>query len=189
MDIDKIKNAKTKKIGKKIEYLKTVDSTNIYAERIANNLDEHGKIIIAEKQTEGIGTKGRKWYTGENNIAMTIILNSNISMDKLDGITVKIAKCVKEAIFELYNIQLEIKEPNDLMLNNKNICVILTKFNTIGDKINYIIIGIGMNVNETVFDKSIIKIATSLKKEYNRDFSREDIIIKIIENLELEIER
>ena len=189
LEIEKIKKAQTKIIGKQIEYFKEINSTNIYAEKIADRPEENGKVIIAEIQTNGIGTKGRSWYTGVgNNIAMTIILKPKCNLEKLEGITVKIAECIKEAIFKLYNIQLEIKKPNDLILNNKKICGILTKINTIGEKINYLIIGIGLNVNEEHFDKETINIATSLKKEFKKEFSREDIIIKIIEILEKELE-
>lgn len=189
LEIEKIKKAQTKIIGKQIEYFKEINSTNIYAEKIADRPEENGKVIIAEIQTNGIGTKGRSWYTGVgNNIAMTIILKPKCNLEKLEGITVKIAECIKEAIFKLYNIQLEIKKPNDLILNNKKICGILTKTNTIGEKINYLIIGIGLNVNEEHFDKETINIATSLKKEFKKEFSREDIIIKIIEILEKELE-
>lgn len=189
LEIEKIKKAQTNIIGKKIEYFKKIDSTNTYAEKIANNPGENGTLIITDIQTNGIGTKGRRWYTGEaNNIAMSIILKPQCKIDKLKGITVKIAKCIKKAVQNLYNIELEIKEPNDLILNNKKICGILTKISTIGEKINYLIIGIGLNVNEEDFNEETIKIATSLKKEFNKEFSREDIIIKIIEILEKEIE-
>lgn len=190
LNIEKIKKANTNIIGKQIEYFKEIDSTNIYAEKIANNPKENGKIIIAEIQTNGIGTKGRIWYTGTGkNIAMTIILKPKCQLKKLEGITIKIAECIKKAICELYNIELSIKEPNDLILNNKKICGILTKTSTIGEKINNLIIGIGLNVNEENFNKDTIEIATSLKKEFKKEFSREDIIIKIIEILEKEIKK
>ena len=189
MKKEKIKKAQTKIIGKKIEYFEQIDSTNIYAEKIANKSEENGKIIIADIQTNGIGTKQKKWYTGKgNNIAMTIILQPKCNLKQLNGITVKIAECIKKAIYELYNIELSIKKPNDLILNNKKMCGILTKANTIGEKINYLIIGIGVNVNEEDFNEETINIATSLKKEFKKEFSREDIIIKIIEILEKEIE-
>ena len=73
-------------------------------------------------------------------------------------------------------------------MNGKKICGILTKVNSIGEKVNYIVIGIGINVNEEIFDEETQSIATSLKKEYKKVFCREDIIIKIIELLDKEIE-
>ena len=81
-----------------------------------------------------------------------------------------------------------IKEPNDLFLNNKKICGILTEINTIGEKINYLLISFGFNVNEDEFSEETNNIATSLKKEYNKEFEREKIISCIIEKLETEIE-
>ena len=146
-------------------------------------------MIIAETQTNGIGTKGRAWYTGESkNIAMTIILKPNCPISTLEGLTVKIAECMQKTIRELYQINLEIKEPNDLMLNGKKICGILTEINTISERINYLLISLGFNVNEDVFSKETENLATSLKKEYGKDFLREEIIKKFIEILEKEIE-
>ena len=94
---------------------------------------------------------------------------------------------MKNVIKKLYNINLKIKKPNDLMLNNKKICGILTEISTIGEKINYMLISLGFNVNEEKFPEEIENIATSLKKEYNKEFKREDIIITFIEDLEMSI--
>ena len=189
MKIEKIKKSKTKEIGKSIEYFEQIDSTHKYAKKIALENEENGKIIIADMQTAGIGTKGRTWYSGKaKNIAMSIILKPKIKIKKLEGLTIKIANCMKKSIYELYNIDLNIKEPNDLLLNNKKICGILTEINTIGEKINYLIISIGFNVNEDNFSTEIKDIAISLKSEFKRDFKREEIIIKFIENLEKELE-
>ena len=189
MNLEKIKNANTKYIGKEIEYFKEISSTHAYAKEIAMQGKQNGKIIIAETQTNGIGTKGRSWYTGESkNIALTIILKPECSISRLEGLNVKIAKCMQKAIQELYGICLEIKEPNDLMLNGKKICGILTEINTIAEKINYLLISFGLNVNENVFSEETENIATSLKKEFGEEFSREDIITKFIEILEKEIE-
>lgn len=189
MDLEKIKNANTRKIGKKLEYFEKISSTHKYAKEIAMQKDSDGKLIIAEMQTDGIGTKGRTWYTGKNkNIAMTIILKPQCKISKLEGLTIQTAECMKKAIYDLYQIYLEIKEPNDLMLDGKKICGILTQINTISEKINYLIISLGFNVNEDNFSEETQNIATSLKKEYNQNFEREEIIKKFIEILEKEIE-
>ena len=115
---------------------------------------------------------------------MTIILKPNKKVVELEGLTVNIAKAIKKAIFELYNIELNIKEPNDLLLNKKKICGILTEVNSIGEKINYLLISIGFDVNETEFPQELEDIVTSLKKEYKKEFSREEIIVQIIKNIE-----
>lgn len=185
MNIQRIKKANTNKIGKQIEYYKEIESTHTYAKKIAHNIKNDGKIIIAEVQTAGIGAKGRKWYTGaEKNIAMTIILHTKSKVKELNGLTTKIAKCIQETIGELYGYKLEIKEPNDLMLKGKKICGILTEVHTRGEKIEYLLISFGFNVNEEEFSEETKEIATSLKKEYKREFLREDIIAKVIEKIE-----
>lgn len=164
----------------KINYYKEIKSTHLHAKEIQNKGDV---VLIAEEQTAGIGTKGRKWHTGENkNIAMTIIKHPKCKISELEGITIKIAEDIKEVIKEMYGYELQIKIPNDLMLNNKKICGILTEVHTQGDKIEYLLISIGFNVNETEFGE-FNDIATSLKKEYQKEFNREEIIINIINKI------
>ena len=181
MNIKKIEE----QTNQKIEYYKEIESTHKYAKKIEN---QGNKIIIAGKQTGGIGTKGRKWHTGEDkNIALTIIVHPNCEIKKLEGLTTLIAEKIQDSIYELYKYKLQIKEPNDLMLNDKKICGILTGINTISEKINYLLISLGFNVNEDNFSKETENIATSLKKEFGKEFCREDIIKKFIEILEKEI--
>ena len=185
MNLEKIRNAKTKIIGKKIEYFKEIESTHIYGRKIAEDKESDGKVLLAEVQTGGIGTKGRSWYTGYGkNIAMTIILHPKCKIDELDNLTVEIAEKIKEAIYELYVYKLEIKKPNDLIFNGKKICGILTELHSQGEKIKYLLISFGFNVNEDSFSEETKEIATSLKKETGKDFIREEIISKIIEKLE-----
>lgn len=185
MNIEKIKKAKTKKIGKQIEYYQEISSTHTYAKKIATDTENDGKIIIAEKQTEGIGTQGRKWYTGiGKNIAMTIILHPKSKAKDLGSLTIRIAEAIQSAINQMYGYNLEIKYPNDLIIKGKKICGILTEIHTRGEKIEYLLISFGFNVNEDKFSEETKNIATSLKKEFNKEFEREEIIIKIIEKLE-----
>lgn len=184
MKIEEIEKSNNIYIGKKVQYFETIESTHKYAKGNIDNI-ENGSIIIAETQTGGIGTKGRTWHTGkENNIAMTIVLKPNKKVKELENLTVDIARAIQKATRELYNIELKIKEPNDLLLKEKKICGILTEVNSIGERINYLLISIGFNVNETEFPVELERIVTSLKKEYDKEFSREEIIIKSIENLE-----
>lgn len=184
MNIEYLKNAKTKNIGKNIIYYKEINSTHIYAKENINILED-GTVILADIQTSGKGTKGRKWFTGSgSNIAMTIILKPKCSIENINTLTVDIAKIIKKTINELYNYNLDMREPNDLFLNEKKISGILTESSTIGNKLNYIILSIGFNVNEDNFNEDTYNIATSLKREFKREFSREEIIIKIVENID-----
>ena len=177
MNIEKIEQ----ETNQKIKYYKKIDSTHLYAKKTEKEGDQ---ILIAEIQTAGIGTKGRKWHTGENkNIAMTIIKHPSCKIEELEGITTKIAESIQQIINKMYGYKLKIKMPNDLMLNDKKICGILTEVHTQGGNIQYLLISIGFNVNEDKFSEEVKDIATSLKKEYKKEFCREDIIINIINYL------
>ena len=105
-------------------------------------------------------------------------------INQLSNLTIDIATKIKEAIKELYDYNLEIKEPNDLLLNNKKICGILTEIHTQGEQIKYLLISFGFNVNEESFSEETKNLATSLKNEFKNDFCREEILKKILEKLE-----
>lgn len=168
----------------KIEKFKQIKSTHTYLKENNNKYTET-TVILADEQTGGIGTKGRSWHTGSNkNIAMSIIYRPQKEVKELEGLTLEIAKRIQKAISKNYNIKLTIKKPNDLMLNEKKICGILTESNTIGNKINYVIISIGFNVNENNFPKELENIATSLYKETGKEFDKQKIIEDFIQTLE-----
>ena len=168
---------KTKIIGKKIFFFEEIDSTQEYAKKLAQKNIENGSIVLTQYQSNGVGTHGRKWYSEKNsNISFTIILYPKCSIQKLNNLTKDIAKCIVEAIYKTYKVNTNIKDPNDIILNGKKIGGILTQIITNGENIKYLLIGIGINVNGVNFPEELEKIATSLKKEYNIEFSKEKII-------------
>ena len=185
MNLEKIKAANTKYLGKNVVYLKQTTSTQEVAKKLIKKEIENGSVIITDDQLEGKGTKGRKWISSkEKNIMMTIILYPNTEVFKLEGLTIKIAQAIKAAINQLYGYLLTIKEPNDLYLNGKKIAGILTQSTSMQNQVKNLYIGIGFNVNENNFPEELKSIATSLKKEYQKDFDREEIIGKILEEIE-----
>jgi BirA family biotin operon repressor/biotin-[acetyl-CoA-carboxylase] ligase len=123
------------------------------------------------------GTHGRKWYTDEeNNIAFSFFIKTNCNANKLEGITTEIAETMIFVFKELYNIELEIKIPNDIMCNNKKLGGILTQSKLSGNNAKYLVIGIGINTNQKIFDKDIEDIASSIKKEFNIEINRNRVI-------------
>ena len=187
MNIDKIKNANTKILGKNVIYYDEISSTQDIIRNLAEKHVENGTIVIADNQVNGKGTKGRTWVAEKNkNITMSLIMYPNCKVEKLEGLTIEIARQIVKAIKELYGYKLKIKEPNDLMLNDKKICGILTQCTTLKETVCYVLIGIGFNVNQVEFNKELSDIATSLKKEFNIEFEREEIVAKILENLKVD---
>ena len=173
-----LENLETDFIGRKEIFYKEIDSTQKEIwRRIENKKIEDGTIIIADIQNNAIGTHGRVWYTDEeSNIAFSIYLKSNCRVSNLNGITIEIAQILVNIFKDKYNIKLEIKEPNDLVVNNKKIGGILTETKLNGETAKYMVIGIGINTNKTKFNKEICDIASSIKKEFGVIVDRQIVI-------------
>ena len=124
----KLDNIKNKFLGKEIKYFEVLPSTQSYVKEMdKKNEIQEGEIIFAERQTDGVGTHSRKWYTGKNNnLAFSFVLYPNCNIKNLDKLTIIIAESLVQAVKELYLITLEIKKPNDIIFQGKKLCGILT---------------------------------------------------------------
>ena len=182
----KLTNLKTNYLGRNFSYFKTIDSTQIEIwRRIKQKKINNGTLIFADFQTNGIGTHGRKWYTDEEkNIAFSFYVETNCDIIKLEGITIKIAEIFVDILKENYNIVLDIKSPNDLMIKGKKIGGILTESKTISNITKYLVIGIGINTNKMSFNDDIKDLATSIKKEYGIEINKEEIISEFCNRFE-----
>lgn len=192
LDIKKIKsNLKTSFLGKNIVYHEEIDSTQDEAKRLVKQgKATNGMYIVTDNQTKGKGTKGRAWYGGEyENICGTFVLTPNCNIKQIENLTILIAQCLVKTIKDLYDIKLDIKYPNDVMCNRKKVSGILTESVTNKEIVKYVFIGIGINVNQIIFTPEIEQIATSLKKEYNKEFNREEIISSFFNTFEKEYKK
>nr|WP_263325926.1 biotin--[acetyl-CoA-carboxylase] ligase [Neobacillus sp. Marseille-Q6967] len=178
---------KTKFIGKNIHYEESVESTQKIAHRVSYEDAPEGTVIIAEEQRSGRGRMDRKWhspkYTG---IWMSLILRPNIPLSKAPQLTLLAAVAIVQAIEEHSDLTPEIKWPNDILINGKKVTGILTELQAEADRINSVIIGIGMNVNQTKedFPDDLQEIATSLTIEKGETISRAELIRLIFFKLE-----
>lgn len=172
------RNLKTKFIGKNVLHFETIDSTNDYAKKIGNELRD-GSVIISEEQTKGKGRLGRVWESkaGEG-IWMSIILKPNIIPNKAPFITLIAGASIVKAL-NILGVDAKIKWPNDITINNKKLSGILTELSAEIERVNYIVVGIGMNVKDTDFEEELQDKATSLYKE-NYNVSRIDIVKEIL---------
>ncbi len=180
-----INDIKTKTIGKNIIFKTHVDSTNNLAKEIALNDAKEGTVVVAEIQTEGRGRLGKKWKSeSEKGIWMSIVLKPKIHPEKLQTVTLAAAVSVANTIKNLYGITVGIKWPNDILIDNKKVCGILTEMNCEADMINFVVVGIGINVNQDKrdFPKEIKNIATSIKmnRSENDYINRSEIIKRIL---------
>lgn len=171
----------TNYMGRKIIYLESVGSTNDEAKKMAAKGAEEGLVIIAEEQLCARGRRGRSWITtrGES-IAASILLRPKLSPEHAFSITPVLALSIVQGLEKETGIKTGIKWPNDIVLDKKKLCGILTEMNADMDMINYIVVGMGMNINQLSFPKDTSDIATSLRIHCGNVLSRKRILASIL---------
>lgn len=170
-------------------FYRKIDSTQLEIwRRIEANKIDNKTVVIADIQTNGKGTHGRKWHTDEvNNIAFSFFRQINCEIDKLDGLTTEMAQIILDIFKELYQVNLQIKLPNDIFYNDKKVGGILSETKVSGNIVKYIVVGIGINTCQTEFDAEIKDIATSIKNEFGIDVDRMKIIEEFCNRFEKRI--
>ena len=164
-------------ITKRYHY-ETIDSTNKKAKELAVEGAAHGTLITADAQNAGIGRRGRSWSSEKNaGIYMSMLLRPEIGADKASMLTLVAALAVGRVLAKL--CQPAIKWPNDIVLNKKKICGILTEMSLNGTEIDYVVIGIGINVNNKDFPEEICQTASSLFLELGKEIDREMLITEV----------
>lgn len=175
----------TKFIGRDIRYFDCVDSTNRIAKELAVDVAE-GTVVISEEQTAGKGRIDREWISPKNKgIWMSIVLKPQLEPSKLSKITQIGAVAIYEALENLH-IKSEIKWPNDILISGKKVAGILTEMGAELNRINYIVMGIGINVNvdEKNFPTELQDKASSIKIEEGKYISRKALAANILNEFE-----
>ena len=157
-----------------------IDSTNKQAKQLALEGAAHGTLVTADAQEAGIGRRGRSWSSEKSaGIYMTMVLRPQIETDKTSMLTLVAAMAVEKAIQELTGTKPMIKWPNDIVLNKKKICGILTELNLKGTEIDFVVLGIGINANNQQFPEEIAQTASSLSLETGQEIDRELLITEV----------
>ena len=174
---------KAKQFGKKVIHLDTVDSTQKTAYEEMVNRAEEGTVVIAEEQTASRGRMLRPWHSAYGKgIWMSIIVRPMLPPNKTPQFTLIMAIAVAKAIEEVTQLDVEIKWPNDLLINGKKCTGILTEMFAEANVVTALIIGVGINVNQesTEFPSELADKATSLKIQTNQEQSRIEIVQNIL---------
>jgi len=173
----------TDKLGRSIIHFDTIDSTNKKAKELASIGAEHGTIVISEIQESGSGRFKRVWESPKGGLWFSMILRPNIVPTECTKITQITAAAMYKSL-SASGIPLQIKWPNDIVLNNKKLCGILTELKCDLESVDYLVVGIGLNVNIESFQDEISSIATSLKIEFDKEFNRTEIISSFLNTFE-----
>ncbi len=178
-------------LGKNLSFFNEIDSTQDEIwRRIKNKKIKNGELVMSDIQTNGKGTHGRIWHTDESkNIAFSFYVEMNSEIENLDGITYEIAETITELFKEKYNIELQIKLPNDIVYKNKKVGGILTEAKINKEFVKFIVVGIGINTNKMEFSDDIKDIATSIKKEFNIEIDPIEFISEFCNKFEKNIFR
>lgn len=176
----------TKWIGEKICYYDVIDSTNTEAKRLAEEGAEDGTLVLADQQTSGKGRRGRSFSSRSGiGIYMTLLLRPDILPGQASMLTLVAAMAVAKGLEQATQVKSQIKWPNDIILSGKKVCGILTEMSAQIEYINYVVVGIGINVSNEKFEEEIADVATSLYIETGKKYKRADIVEAIMEQFEI----
>lgn len=172
-------------VGEEICYFPVVDSTNTKAKQLAEEGYPAGTLVVAEQQKAGRGRRGRSWESPQGaGIFMTLLLKPGIEPNNASMLTLVTALAVSDAITKQTGRPAAIKWPNDIVMNGKKVCGILTEMSAQIDYVNHIVIGIGINVHNESFPEELSEMATSLYLETREHLNRAALIEEIWENFE-----
>ena len=179
-------------IGRKIIVLSETTSTNDEIEKAAHANRDEGLVVFAESQTQGRGRRGRSWSSpARKGLWFSILLRPQLAPDECTQLTVATATALVRAIRSVTGVTVEIKWPNDLLVRGKKLAGILTELSAELDHVRYVIIGIGIDCNQTAsdFPRELRAIATSLKLTVGKPISRTDLAVTVLRELDFDYAR
>lgn len=171
--------------GHKIYTFDTIDSTNNCAKAVAGCGAKEGTIIIAEHQTAGRGRLGRQWQSNPHeNLIFSIVLRPKVGTEGLNLLPLCVAVAVAQALEQKTGLKVETKWPNDLLIGEKKVAGILIESSVKQNIVENVVIGIGINVNQSNFRGELSAKATSLKMELGREIDRSSLFQFILQSIE-----
>ena len=174
----------TKWAGKTVHFAREIDSTNLWIKRLAKEGAPEGTLALAEFQSAGRGRLGRSWEVPEGtSVMMSILLRPKFEPQYAPTLTLVMGMAVAKAVKSL-GFDVSIKWPNDVVVSHKKICGILTEMGVRDGKIDYAVIGVGINVNIKEFPEEMVDKATSLYLESGKEFDRSQIPGLVMEAFE-----
>lgn len=178
---------KTKWLGKNIKHFDTVTSTQTVAHEEAQNNAINGTVIVADEQTKGRGRITRNWQsTSGKGVWLSMILRPEIPPQEAPKLTLLTATVLADVLRNYVHVEPQIKWPNDILINGKKTAGILTEMQAEQDRIWYVIVGFGLNVNHTIEElpENINYKATSLRVETDTEWKLNDLIQEILVTFE-----
>ncbi len=184
--------AGVKVVGRDIRVFQETNSTNDVMEKLARAGVKEGAVVFAESQSKGRGRLGRKWISPPGKgLWFSVLLRPDLRPQSATQLTVIAATALARAIRKKTGLAPEIKWPNDILLRGKKVVGILTEMSAELDHVKYVILGIGVDVNQTAseFPPELRKCATSLRLEAGQPLSRAELAADILRELDADYAR
>ncbi len=161
------------------------DSTNVRVRHFATEGEKEGLVVTAGQQTAGRGRRGRSWESPQgDNLYFSVLLRPELEPEKAPMLTLVMAYSVVRVLREQTALPVMIKWPNDLVVNGKKLCGILTEMCLKENLVDYIVIGTGVNVNEKTFPEGLGDKATSIYLESETETELQGLLGKILKEFE-----
>jgi len=174
-------------IGKYIFFTREIGSTNDWAKELAEMGAPEGTVAIAGTQTAGRGRVGRRWHSPKGGLWFSVILKPDLKPSETVKLVFWASLAVAETLRELYGLKAEAKWPNDVLVNGRKICGILSETKTVGEKVDYVVVGVGVNANfkvENELPPELWETATSLETTLGKQVALEHLLKALLEKLE-----
>lgn len=180
----------TEVIGKSLVVLDSVGSTNDYLKRMGAEGCPNGTVVTTREQSSGKGRLGRTWQSKrDENLAFSVLLRPRITPREVGAITPLAGLAVCKALRGFTRLDCRIKWPNDVIVGKKKLCGILTEMSAEFDAVEYIVTGIGINVDQVLFPEEIAYKATSVLLETGRHYNKNQLLACVLRQLEREFMR
>ena len=171
----------------KVHHIPETGSTNTLAMQAATAGVEDGTVIFTDQQTAGRGRNGHNWYSEPGTaILVSVVLRPKILPAQSLWLSLMAGVAIHDAILRTCGLACDLRWPNDLLIERKKICGILTEISADAEQLRFAVIGIGINVNQPSFPAEIEALATSLQMETGKQWSRTELFIALLKNLEAE---
>lgn len=183
---------KTILIGRDIRVFQQTSSTNDVVDRLARDGVKEGVVVFAETQTKGRGRLGRKWSSPSGKgLWFSVLLRPDLRPQEATRITIAGATALWRAIHQVAGLRADVKWPNDILMNGRKVAGILTEMNAELDHVKYVILGVGLDVNQTAtdFPAELRRVATSLHVETRKPVSRAGLATAILRELDRDYRR
>jgi BirA family biotin operon repressor/biotin-[acetyl-CoA-carboxylase] ligase len=176
----------TDTIGRHFIYAQEVPSTNTELLNNKNDYDSNGTVIFAENQTKGKGRMNRQWYSTKNmNLTFSILITDpRYLRKKVNMLNYSASLAVALSIENLFQLHTELKWPNDVLIAGKKVAGILIESTSSGSKIDRLVLGIGINVNQSSFQGKFTLEPTSIRNELGHSVERERVLAEVLNHFE-----